>query len=365
MRALIAMAAGLLLLVFGVAVAAELKLRPPSKPFTAYPIPPAPDYSKPESWAAFADKPGQAAQIPPGAIGDLATSTKADVFFIHPTTFLTNASWNAKFDEGDFTKRQLEEGVLRYQVSVFNSCCRIYVPRYRQATLSAFLNPGEDANKAFDLAYGDVLRAFDYYLAHENKGRPFILASHSQGSLHATRLLQERFASHPEIRARLIVAYVVGASLPDEPAFTTLPVCETATSTGCLVDWNSASAATVLSLGHRMMITHRDGKYQLVANERWLCVNPLSWDRKTVVPVSANGGSLPIAGEGKPLLPLQKGVTGAKCDRGRLVVRIPYGRRKGFSDALTLLGSYHNQDYSLFYASLRQNAIDRVNAFVK
>jgi len=35
----------------------------------------------------------------------------------------------------------------------------------------------------------------------------------------------------------------------------------------------------------------------------------------------------------------------------------------GFKDLLTFFGSYHNQDYSLFYGSIRQNAIDRVSAF--
>ena len=365
MRTSIGLCLTLLCLASGGAIAAELKLRPPPKPFAEYPAPPQPDYARAESWAALPGAPGMANEVPPGAIGGVATDPKADVFFIHPTTFLTNTAWNAEFDQGDFTKRQLEEGVLRHQVSAFNACCRIFVPRYRQATLSAFVNPGENANKAFELAYSDVLRAFDHYVTQDNRDRPFIIASHSQGSLHATRLLQERIANDPKLRSRLIVAYVVGAAMPDQPAFTTLPVCENPKATGCLVDWNSASGVTVLSLGRRMMVTYGQGRYQLVGNEKWLCVNPLSWDRQTTVPISRNPGSLPIADEGKPLPPLAKGVTGAKCDRGRLVVRIPYAKRKGFRDAMTLFGSYHNQDYNLFYASLRQNVMDRIEAFLK
>ena len=62
---------------------------------------------------------------------------------------------------------------------------------------------------AFELAYSDVLRAFDYYLAHENHGRPFILASHSQGSLHALRLIQERLAGKP-LQKQLVAAYLIG-----------------------------------------------------------------------------------------------------------------------------------------------------------
>lgn len=365
MRTFKVIAALLAIFILTPVIAAEVKLRPPAKPFSGYPAPPAPDYAKRETWAVWPGTSSTADQIPPGAEGKLATDPRADVFFVHPTTFLDNSAWNAKFDEGGFTGKQLTDAVLRYQVSVFNSCCRMYVPRYRQATVSAFVNPGDDANKAFDLAYSDIVRAFDYYMAHENRGRPFILASHSQGSLHATRLLQERIANNPDVKKRLVVAYVVGASLPDSIDFTGLPMCENGKETGCLVDWNSATGITVLSLGRRMMVTYGRGKYQLAGNDTWLCVNPLSWDRKTIVPIAVNAGSLPMSGEGQPLAKLQAGVTGAKCERGRLVVRIPYARRAGYRDVMTTFGSYHNQDYSLFYASLRRNALDRVNAFVK
>jgi hypothetical protein len=51
--------------------------------------------------------------------------------------------------------------------------------------------------------------------------------------------------------------------------------------------------------------------------------------------------------------------------RGRLVVSIARAKRNGFVDPLTRLGSYHNHDYNLFYASVRQNAIDRARAFLK
>ena len=353
-----------LLLLFGSPLhAAELNLNPPPKPFDSYPKPPFPDYAKREAWVVWPGHASAADDIPAGLKGEIPSKPKADVFFIHPTTFLTNTAWNAKYDEGDFAKTQLEQDVLRYQTSVFNGCCRIYAPRYRQATLSAFLNPGDDANKAFDLAYSDVLRAFDTYVANQNRGRPFVLASHSQGSLHATRLIQERIINDAKLRKRLVAAYVVGASLPSDPKFTGLPVCTQAKQTGCLVDWNSAASVTVMALGRRQMITFADGKYQPVGNKTWLCVNPLSWDSRTISPPSANMGSLPFAGVGKPMPGLVAGVTGARCERGRLIISIPRKRRSGFTDTLTVLGSYHNQDYNLFYESVRRNAIERVKAF--
>ncbi|MFA5955255.1 DUF3089 domain-containing protein [Hyphomicrobium sp.] len=357
---------GLLLLCLSLppVMAAELKLRPPAKPFSAYPIPPAPDYADRASWAVWPGKPSSADVIPSGIDGTIPRAPKADVFFIHPTTFLDNSSWNAAFDAGGFTETQLDQGVLRHQASAFNGCCRIYVPRYRQATLSAFLTPSDDANKAFDLAYSDVLRAFDYFIAHANNGRPFIIASHSQGSLHATRLLQDRILRNPKLKRRLVAAYIIGASLP-EAVNVGIPVCESARETGCIVDWNTTANHTILALGSRRMITFYDGKYNLVGSERWLCVNPLSWDRKTVSVPSANKAALPSGKPGEPLLPVVAGLTGARCDRDRLVVSIPVSKRKGFRDPMSVFGSYHNQDYNLFYGSIRQNAIDRVTAYTK
>lgn len=253
---------------------AELaKLRPPSTPFDKMTPPPAPDYSNPDTWAVWPGRPSKADEIPPNAT-PAATDTGVDVFFIHPTTYLGNDRWNAAYDEGGATGQQLEQGVLRYQTSIFNGCCRIYAPRYRQTTIAAFLSPKDDSYKAYDLAYGDVQRAFDYYIEKENKGRPFILASHSQGSLHATRLLQDRIIANASLRKKLVAAYVVGASLPEAPEWTGLPACNSARQTGCIVDWNSVTALTPLSLGRGIMMTYGEGRYQTVGKKTWLCLIP-------------------------------------------------------------------------------------------
>lgn len=337
-------------------------LSPPKTPFDQMKPPPRPDYDQRAAWAVWPGVASAADTVPSGATPGKASAPGADVFFIHPTTFLGNDAWNARFDADGFTGQQLDETVLANQVSIFNACCRMFAPRYRQATISAFLRPTADSFKAYDLAYSDVLRAFDHYLQKQNKGRPFVLASHSQGSLHATRLIQERIATDPELKRRLVAAYVVGASLP-ETFDTGLPVCTSAKQTGCLIDWNSASGLTLLALGRGLMVTWGGGKYQAVGLKKWLCVNPLSWDRTTKSAASKNRGALPFAGLGKPIPPLRAEVTGARCARGRLVISIPRQKREGFSDTLTKFGSFHNLDYALFYDAVRRNAVDRVTAF--
>ncbi len=67
-----------------------------------------------------------------------------------------------------------------------------------------------DSPAAVQLAFSDVQRAFRHYLATENKGRPFIIAAHSQGARLAIELLQTDIFKTP-IKKRLLAAYVIGA----------------------------------------------------------------------------------------------------------------------------------------------------------
>src|SRR3546814_11723327 len=72
----------------------------------------------------------------------------------------------------------------------------IWAPRYRQATLGAFL--AEDrvtAGKAIDAAYRDVEEAFDAFLAAQPKDTPIILAGHSRGGLHLPTPPNNRIAA--------------------------------------------------------------------------------------------------------------------------------------------------------------------------
>jgi hypothetical protein len=288
---------------------------------------------------------------------------KVDVFFIHPTTYLTGTEPNARFDEPGLTSSRIEHGVLRFQASVFNACCRIYAPHYRQATISAFLS-GDDAQAtaAFELAYADVLRAFDYYLQHENHGRPFIIASHSQGSLHAMRLLQERIARQPP-QHLLVVAYAIGYDIPEDIERNGVPVCRSATQTGCLVDWNSVKEGISDSTRAAHHLIWLDGRYQHLDDRGPVCVNPLNWELGGTARAELNLGALPAVRASEALLPPVPQLTGASCEAGLLRVSIPLRQRHGFSNVMTLAGSYHVFDYNIFYTNIRVNVRERISAF--
>ena len=105
--------------------------------------------------------------------------------------------------------------------------------------IGAFLLKSEDAQKALDLAYGDVAAAFDQFVK-EAGDRPIILAGHSQGALHLERLLREKIAGKP-IAKRIVAAYVVGwpiSTTADLPALG-LPACTAPDQTGCILSWMS------------------------------------------------------------------------------------------------------------------------------
>ena len=326
--------------------------------------PPAPDYSLAQTWAAWPGRPSGADTVPPGMKGAaLGDSAKADVFFIHPTTYIAGGGDNARYDEPGFTTKQIDQGVLRFQASAFNACCRIYAPHYRQAALGSFLMADEArAESAYRVAYSDVLRAFNYYLQHENHDRPFILASHSQGSLHAMRLLQERIAGHP-LQRQLVVAYIIGYAVPAEIGRLGVPVCRTASQIECFVDWNTQKSGHPDSSREHSRLVWLEGRYQPAGGRPMVCVNPLDWQPDSSATADLNVGSLPAVRPGEPMRPPVARLTGASCEGAALRVDIPFSKRAGFSDVLTLFGSYHIFDYNLFYSNIRANALQRLGAW--
>jgi len=319
----------------------------PSTDFDPNAAPSAPDYANPNAWSALPST-ADGADTLVSDFQDNQQNAPADVFFVHPTTYLSPDSWNAPLDD-TAANELIENSVNVAQASVFNGCCRVYAPRYRQATFASFFpaaqSGGESGNgaKAMNLAYGDVLQAFDHFLASHNNNRPFILAGHSQGSMHLQRLIRERISGTP-LLTRLIAVYAVGANYVQEEIaeeFFDLPICKSATQTQCLITWNTVGPK----------VSHfRDASDDV-------CVNPLTWDERSA---SHDDNPGAFATASKRLLP---GAADAACIEGKLVVTEL--RSEAFANLPMNMGTdnYHILDYSLFYASIRANAIQRVAEF--
>lgn len=327
----------------------------PSGGFDAQSAPPAPDYSDPASWSALPDREDFGDASPVGFPPVDQREAPADVFYVHPTSYL-GSNWNAPIDDpslNDGTDR-LSTGI---QATAFNGCCAVYAPRYRQANGMAFLRQSEDGRRAIDLAYSDVKRAFDAFNARRGAGRPFILASHSQGTVVAERLLQEAISGTP-LREQLVAAYLMGGAgtvegvrekAPD------VPPCAAATELHCVAGWN-ARGAGFLSSEFEM---HRTD-----LRER-LCTNPLTW-RVDGAAASAelNEGAVFLESDDRSPRP---GFASAQCVDGTLLLEhvgvAPRDFMSRMLDHTLGAGNYHAIEYQLFFMNLRENAIARVAAF--
>jgi len=310
----------------------------PRHSFEEQPVPEAPDYFKEEHWAALPDREDYADVTRAPDIIDNQVSAGVDVFFVHPTTYVSSESWNQPLDNEN-ANRLTDEWVMRDQASVFNDCCKIYAPRYRQATLHSFQDQSGSGEDALNLAYEDVKSAFKFFIQNYNQGRPFILASHSQGSRHADRLLEEEIVS-TELFPRLIVAYLIGFSVD---ASNNAPVCERSDQVNCQVSWNASTEDALVKL----------------AQPGDICVNPLSWRADAnLVSASENLGSVTFSSEGG----IDRGMADARCSDGSLFVS-EVGSDRYTNNMPFGPGNYHMHDYSFFYMNIRENAEKRIANF--
>lgn len=328
----------------------------PSARFEALPAQPAGAYADPAMWIARPDRPNNPARwTPPGV--QPAAAPRAAVFFIHPTSFLDRNRWNAPLDDADANGRAAL--FLRAQASAFNEAGAIWAPRYRQATFGAFLTSANDAQRALDLAYRDIDAAFSQFL-REAGDRPIILAGHSQGALHLTRLLRDRVAGTPLAR-RLVAAYVVGwpVSRTADLPLMGLPECARADQAGCILSWQSFAepADPALILDTFDATTGFTGRSR--AGTAMVCTNPLTGTPNAAAPAGANLGML-LPDANLANATLAPGRVGARCSgRGILLIGDP----PELGNYVLPGNNYHVFDYSLFWANVRADAARRLAGF--
>ena len=359
-------------------------------------LPASTDYAQPANWLTLpqSESPGVAPAV--------------DVFFVYPTTYsydrktgpALTAEWSAGWNQS--LAQAHADPVIKYQVEskigVFAKAgAKVYAPYYRQASGLDVLNSvlwkntpqlANAANQAMQVAYADVSAAFDFYLAHHNKGadgkaRPFILAGHSQGSNLLLYLLQDKFTD-PEVRKLLVAAYIIGWSVTSDDlksfpeSLARLGICGERRQTGCIVSYNTQQTPGDWS----QLAEPWHGKMELVRKNAY-SVNPLTWSAAgpgatdAAAPATANlgavffKGSLPGADPGlfaaSPRYEVDH-YTGAQSANGALVIDptalpAPANYANLFAPYNTLPGWYHGYDYSFFYRNIEQNVVDRVEAY--
>jgi hypothetical protein len=314
-------------------------------------------YARADMWIARPDIPNNVSLwTPPGVKRN--GQGRAEIFFIHPTSYLQKSQWNAPLRDPESQWRA--RLFVQSQASAFNDVGEIWAPKYRQATFGAFLTTRADAGKALDFAYRDVLAAFDYFLAHAPKDRPIVLAAHSQGSYHLMRLLAERIKGRPEAK-RIVAAYIVGwpiSTTADLPALG-FPACAQPGQARCILSWQSFAEPADPTMITDVYDDSRGETGLSRAGSPMLCVNPLTGVRGGAAPANANLGTL-VPNEQLTAGTFQTPGVAARCDaRGFLLIANP----PALGPYVLPGNNYHVYDYALFWLNIRRDAAARLATF--
>ncbi|SFF75400.1 Protein of unknown function [Novosphingobium sp. CF614] len=297
--------------------------------------------------------------LPPG-IRQAPGRLGAEAFFIHPTSYIEKGDWNA--DLGDATSRERAALFVKAMASPFNASEAIWAPRYRQAAIGAFLTDKPEAERAIDLAYRDVLAAFDVFIRDVPRDRPIVLAGHSQGAFLLRRLLRDRVAGTP-LAGRVIAAYVIGwpVSIDHDLPRMGLPACARAGDSGCVLSW-----LTVADPADTAMLTRAYGRRKgldgkPVGGSAFLCTNPLTGQQGGSADASQNAGTLVPdfrSGTGE----LVEHMVPAACAPDHFLHIGPPPKLD--LDAYVLPGNnYHVYDMTLFWSNLRSDYERRAAAW--
>lgn len=306
----------------------------------------APDYTDLQYWAAHPDKRDNADSLPASHLKDVQATAEVDVFFVYPTIYTgnkkTHKKWNADIDDIALNE-EIDNSTILHQSSVFNGTGKIYAPRYRQAHINIYYEKERltDAARALETAYEDVKNAFEYYLTHNNNGRPIILASHSQGTNHTERLLKEYFDGKP-LQQQLVAAYLVGMPIVKD-SLKNIPPCITPEQTGCFCSWN------VYAKDHYPKKWEFDLKYATATN-------PINWTiDETYASHEENKGG--VVGN----FTVKENLSDAQVKDGMVWI----GKPKVMGAFFVTTKRWHYAEYNLFYMNIRENAQLRAATFLK
>ena len=304
---------------------------------------PAPDYSRDSGWLCLPGRsdvcstPLPTTALNPNGYVSVGRSSAAkeppiDCFYVYPTVS-SDAGLNS-----DLIVGREERLAAETQFARFASVCRPFAPIYRQMTLAAVAAgaTGADVTRNGLLAYADVLAAWRNYIRTRNRGRPFVLVGHSQGSLMLQQLIAREIEPNPALASRMKLAILPGYNVLVPQGrlaggtFRRTPLCSRPGQTGCVISWVSFRERNVPPRGAIFGFAEQPG--MTVG-----CVNPARpgsrawepldsyWFTRSTLPVP--GGPIRWSSEGPPPTPYVRieGLVSGRCvnegPRGYLSIR--------------------------------------------
>ncbi len=293
------------------------------------------DYSHAQNWAFLPQE--QAADKP------------VDVFYVYPTIFGGNGPELMDVSSADL--REKADVQIRINAGVFTDEANLYAPYYRQASIDILWLDKAQEETLLSTGYEDVAAAFEYYMKHLNKGRPFILAGFSQGSMALLNLMEKKF-DNPHWRKQLVAAYLIGYSVTTEDLekHPWLKMAQGETDTGVIVSYN----------------TQLPGYgYSYVLKENSHAINPVNWKTdSSVAPAAEHKGAVIfdiVTGEKQEEIP-QLADVWLEEKTGALVLKVD-DKKFNASQVVFPSGVLHMYDYMFFYNNLKENVKKRVAHF--
>jgi Protein of unknown function (DUF3089) len=219
--------------------------------------------------------------VRPAARPSSAAASKFACFYVNPTTSLTQTGTG----NTGLAVTQLETYIATEEAAPFSQVCDVWSPLYRSQTFPTVLKglAGDETlmRSTFTVAYDSVLPAWQWFLAHTGS-KPIILIGDSQGAAILIHLISARLDHQPPVLRRLLVAILVGGNL-QVPAgkiigstFTRVPLCTSATQTGCAIAFSSYSSQPPANsvFGRPGQGTSLQSQETAKAGQQVACVNP-------------------------------------------------------------------------------------------
>lgn len=295
------------------------------------------DYSKPGNWLS----------------ADMSGSLPVDIFYLYPTAWQKGPNDSNYCSVDNVSMIKGANGAFNRQATAFLPVGNIYAPYYRQAdavytlTLPTIAQQDEAVRI---IPAADGVAAFNYYLDHYNKGRPFILAGHSQGSNVLLYILAQ-IKDQPEVLGRMVAAYVIGFSVTKDYLAQNTPLKFAAgpDDTGVIISYNTEAEGVTSSP---------------VVRPGALAINPISWTLTDLeAPKEDNAGSIrPVTMALSDLTPV-KDLASAQVNtlRGVVVCKSVDVNRYSIQG---MPGVYHSYDYPFYFYNIRANAQNRVKKYL-
>lgn len=276
---------------------------------------------------------------------------KADLFLVCPTVDMKD-EFNMSMDDRKTRANFL--GALNMERGIYEDSTRMFAPYYRQAAMKIYGLDREDWEPYLELAYSDVSAAFAYYLEHENRGRPIILAGFSQGADMCYRLLEEYFGDQA-LYDQLVAVYAIGWPCTEEMVETWPQIrpAQAVGDIGVVVSFDCEAPGVTESFINP-------------AGQRAYGINPLNWKTNdTPADKSENLGACFTQYNGE-IVSETRALCGCYLDAERGVVKVADIRPDEYPPLVPGLpeGAYHVYDYQFFFRNLQENVVERLESYL-